>query len=153
VSDRERLLAYLEQHGSVTSYEIRTKALSGNPSQRVTELRDRGYDITAEQFRRDGRPCTRYTLRGESVRREGPRQVADDWGSPSAAGDVGSRGSDRGGRFVPSAVPDQRAVATSGEVPPKAGGDGPPSHTSPAQLFEMEPESVRPRSHYESEAA
>jgi hypothetical protein len=62
VTDTDRIEAYLLEHGSITSYEIRVKGLSGNPSQRVTELQDRGHHITAERFQRDGRPCVTYTL-------------------------------------------------------------------------------------------
>lgn len=64
MSDADRILAYLDIHGSITSYEIRVKALSGDPSARIGELIDRGHEIDIEHFRREGRPCARYTLVG-----------------------------------------------------------------------------------------
>lgn len=92
MTDTDRILEYLQGHGSITSYEIRVKGLSGNPSQRVTELQDRGYDITAERFQRDGRPCVNYKLSPVSEQGRpgtsspgagvnGPRQVTDGSGA------------------------------------------------------------------------
>jgi len=62
MNDTDRILQYLQEHGSITSYEIRVQGLSGNPSQRITELQDRGHVIKPERFQREGRPCVNYIL-------------------------------------------------------------------------------------------
>jgi hypothetical protein len=66
MTDNERIAAYLEEHGSITSYEIRMMELSGNPSQRIAELTSQGYEIEPERFHRvvrgKKRPCCRYVL-------------------------------------------------------------------------------------------
>lgn len=47
MSDKEKILAYLQEHGSITSWEaiqhFRCTRLSG----RIYDLRKRGYEITA----------------------------------------------------------------------------------------------------------
>lgn len=141
MTDRQRLLDYLIEHGEVTSYEIRVLALSGNPSQRVAELREEGHHITAERFTRDGRPCTHYTLR--PVKKSGR---VEDGQVPRAAGESPRGGSSRQG----TASPCRSAAATSGEVNDQGGGD-PSSHPAAfPTLFEVEEPR---RGHYESEAA
>jgi sirohydrochlorin ferrochelatase len=66
MTDNERIAAYLREHGSVTSYEIRVMELSGNPSQRIAELVAEGFEIAQERFHRvvrgKKRPCCRYVL-------------------------------------------------------------------------------------------
>lgn len=63
MSDRERVLEILERDGSVTSFELRRNGVSGNPSQRVRELKVQGYAIESERYEEaPGRFGTRYTL-------------------------------------------------------------------------------------------
>lgn len=66
MTDRERLLQHLIQHGSITSYEARVQEISGNPSERVRELVDAGHWIDIEHgyriSRGKKRPCARYIL-------------------------------------------------------------------------------------------
>ena len=63
MTDTDRILELLQEHGSVTSYELRIWGFSGNPSQRMNEFRDRGHEIEPTRFSREGRPCCRYTLK------------------------------------------------------------------------------------------
>ena len=149
MNDRQRVLAYLEENGEVTSYEIRIKGLSGNPSQRINELRDEGHKIDGEDFRRDGRPCTRYTLRRvhQACRGEGvvePHQVL-------GASETVPRGSSRGQGIVPVPEPDQRAAATSGTGCKSRGTDGSRAVTAIPTLFDLDAD--RPSNYYEGEAA
>jgi hypothetical protein len=65
MSDRERIRGLLEQRGSlgVTTFELRQLGYSGNPSQRIRELKDAGYTIESEPFvRDDGRRGSKYVL-------------------------------------------------------------------------------------------
>lgn len=144
MTDRQRILDYLTTHGEVTSYDIRVKGLSGNPSQRITELQGEGHDITAERFLRDGRPCTLYTLRPvtQSVRAEGSVERS----TPPTRG---SRVSGSGGCASP--ILDAAANSGTGDQDDPTGGDGSPAVAALPTLFEME--TTRPRSHYEEEAA
>ena len=119
MTDNERIADYLEEHGSITSYEMRVKGLTGNPAQRCRELRDRGYKIATENFRRDGRPCCRYTListplRPDNQGRDGER---DTLGAPEKESRVQRR--------KPSAALNSGA----GTLPAQRGGDGDPSPT------------------------
>jgi hypothetical protein len=149
MNDRQRVLAYLEENGEVTSYEIRIKGLSGNPSQRINELRDEGHKIDGEDFRRDGRPCTRYTLlpANQACPVEGAR------GGPVRLGasETVPRGSSRGQGIVPVPEPDQRAAATSGAGCGSPGSDGSRAVTAIPTLFELDAD--RPSNYYEGEAA
>lgn len=66
MTDRERILALLERRGptGATTFELRREGYTGNPSQRVNELREAGHKIDAEPFvRDDGRRGSRYILR------------------------------------------------------------------------------------------
>jgi hypothetical protein len=69
MSDRDKIKALLEERGAegVTTFEIRHKGLSGNPSQRIRELTDAGLKIDSEPYVReyDGRRGSRYILRPE----------------------------------------------------------------------------------------
>lgn len=67
MSDSEKILAYLQEHGSITSWEaiqhFRCTRLSG----RIYDLRKRGFDITAtteESVNSDGEKVrySRYRL-------------------------------------------------------------------------------------------
>ena len=63
MSDRERILKAL-RGGPVTSIQMRTQGLTGNPSQRIAELRDRGHNIRAtnHQVPRSHKHFTEYRL-------------------------------------------------------------------------------------------
>jgi hypothetical protein len=131
MNDRQRVLAYLEEHGEVTSYEIRVKGLSGNPSQRINELRDEGHQIDGEDFRRDGRPCTRYTLRrvhqachGEEV------GGVDNPQESSALRTAESRGGSSGTH------PPAASISGEGVETPITGGGAPP-HPAALPLFDL----------------
>ena len=68
--DRDRVLQRLRQ-GPVHSIELHRKGITGNPSQRISELEDLGYDIdhASAPWTPDGggrkRPGTIYTLKSE----------------------------------------------------------------------------------------
>ena len=73
MTDRDRVLQALREAGStgLHSTAMRRQGLTGNPSQRIAELRDRGYRIEATSKPwKDGegkrRPGTTYTLISES---------------------------------------------------------------------------------------
>ena len=63
-SDRERILDKLRLVNGVglTTFEIRRSGLSGNPSQRINELRDEGHTIEAHPHREGRRQGKRYVL-------------------------------------------------------------------------------------------
>ena len=76
MSDSEKILAYLQEHGSITSWEaiqhFRCTRLSG----RIYDLRKRGYEITAtteEAVNADGEKCryARYRLIQKEEEHEG----------------------------------------------------------------------------------
>ena len=63
LSDRDRILRLLQAEGSVDTFRLRREGYSGNPSQRIRELKEAGYEIATERFARpDGRRGARYTL-------------------------------------------------------------------------------------------
>ena len=63
-SDKDRILSLLKREGSVDSFRLRREGYSGNPSQRIRELKDAGHNITSERFTRpDGRAGSIYRLR------------------------------------------------------------------------------------------
>lgn len=65
VSDKDRILDLLAKRGGAgaTTFELRQSGYSGNPSQRIRELRAEGFTIEAEPFERsDGRRGKRYVL-------------------------------------------------------------------------------------------
>ncbi len=66
MSDRERILDKLRLVNGVglTTFEIRRSGLSGNPSQRINELRDEGHDIDAFPYKEGRRRGKRYVLNG-----------------------------------------------------------------------------------------
>lgn len=74
-SDREAVLAALRRYRAVCSLDLRERHYSGNPSQRVRELRERGFVIEAEPTRRDGRNATLYRLLEEPDLRVGAATV------------------------------------------------------------------------------
>jgi hypothetical protein len=62
-SDKDRILELLLNHGEVDTYSLRINGFSGNPSQRIREIKDMGYTIETERFTRaDGRRYARYKL-------------------------------------------------------------------------------------------
>ena len=62
-TQRARLLAYLVEHGSVSTLEARGGRLRiMSPAARVFELKERGIDIYTVMDERQG--CGRYYLRG-----------------------------------------------------------------------------------------
>jgi hypothetical protein len=63
MSDRDRILKLLEERGEVDTFYLRRNGFSGNPSQRIREIKDLGYAIDTERFTRDdGRRGARYKL-------------------------------------------------------------------------------------------
>lgn len=117
MTDRERILAELRK-GPITSFEARVNGWSGNPSQRINELRVEGHVIDAEDFYRvtgdKKRPCTRYTLvREASV----ARAAADGAGRAHVRPTLGGRNSAENG------------ASQSGSTVP-----------APGTLFELEPD-------------
>lgn len=65
----QKLLDHLEQHKTITTLEATQKFYIMRPSNRIQELKDRGYDIDTEivyKKREDGSRThyARYTLRG-----------------------------------------------------------------------------------------
>jgi hypothetical protein len=63
MNDRQRILDLLEKRGTVDTFFLRKNGFSGNPSQRIRELKEEGHNIVAERFTRaDGRAGARYTL-------------------------------------------------------------------------------------------
>ena len=62
-SDKQRILELLENHGEVDTFYLRRNGFSGNPSQRIRELKAEGHNIVSERFiREDGRAGARYVL-------------------------------------------------------------------------------------------
>jgi hypothetical protein len=66
VTDCDRLLAALKAAGprGLHSHDIRRQGLSGNPSQRVTELQARGFAVSSTRENRGKRPGARYIYNG-----------------------------------------------------------------------------------------
>lgn len=63
MTDKERILDLLEREGSVDTFYLRRNGFSGNPSQRIRELKAEGHNIVSERFtREDGRAGARYVL-------------------------------------------------------------------------------------------
>lgn len=64
MSDRERTLDFLRERGGigVTSFELRRFGITGNPSQRIRELRDEGYVISQVPYAEAHRQGRRYFL-------------------------------------------------------------------------------------------
>lgn len=121
-TDCERMLALLreaEMYG-VHSHEIRRKGISGNPSQRIAELRAKGYNIESKRENRGKRPGTRYILRqSENVERRGLVLV-----SPGHAGLAGND------------PPESSSLgALSGNQASKPAVSGQPPEPESAQLF------------------
>jgi hypothetical protein len=66
-SDKQRILELLESNGEVDTFYLRRNGFSGNPSQRIRELKDEGHTIETATFtRQDGRRGARYRLVVES---------------------------------------------------------------------------------------
>jgi hypothetical protein len=63
-SDASRVLHLLERAGraGVHSHELRRAGISGNPSQRIIDLQELGYEITSEREHVGRRPGARYKL-------------------------------------------------------------------------------------------
>jgi hypothetical protein len=103
-TDCERLLKLLrEWPAGVHSHAIRNLGVSGNPSQRVRELRDRGFNIESKRENRGKRPGVRYTLRGTPGSAEGGRpqepakraRYSADSGAPPSTKDTASPPAER----------------------------------------------------------
>ena len=63
MTDKERILDLLEREGSVDTFYLRRNGFSGNPSQRIRELKAEGHNIVSERFtREDGLAGARYVL-------------------------------------------------------------------------------------------
>ena len=62
-SDKTKVLEILERDGEVTSFQLRRAGISGNPSQRVRELKEQGHTIESERYQESpGRYGSRYWL-------------------------------------------------------------------------------------------
>jgi hypothetical protein len=62
-SDKDRILELLLNRGEVDTFYLRRNGFSGNPSQRIREIKDMGFPIETERFTRDdGRRGARYKL-------------------------------------------------------------------------------------------
>lgn len=63
-SDTDRILELLERGDWIDTFFLRSKGFSGNPSQRIRDLKDRGYAIETKRFTReyDGRRGAKYRL-------------------------------------------------------------------------------------------
>lgn len=61
-TDREAVLTALRRYRVVCSLDLRERHYSGNPSQRIRELRELGHVIEAQPMRRAGRNATLYRL-------------------------------------------------------------------------------------------
>lgn len=144
-ADRQRILELLEERGEqgLSSYEIRTMGLSGNPSERCRELIEDGHTIDAEATHRldphgKKRPMTIYTLRGGEAPNDG--QASGVLRKPVR---------------VEECSPRDRAVESSGLTEPvgesgSSAGATPNAPVEPPRLFEVE--STR-EGYYEREAA
>lgn len=160
MSDCERILAALEARGELTSYEIRTEGLSGNPSQRINELRDRGYEIEGVPASREvhgqKRPMTIYKLRRVGTPNDGransggPRKFAEGYGGSLTGGAVDSHSRGGGSGRKP-----KHPAAISGLTGPEGQGNEPAGGAdkgSPvARLFDLDPPVTG--GYYEREAA
>jgi len=69
MTDNERLLTAPRARGPVGihSHEIRKLGISGNPSQRISELEEAGYSIEHKREHKGRRPGVRYTLVGSDA--------------------------------------------------------------------------------------
>lgn len=118
-ADRDRILELLRERGEqgLSSYEIRTMGLSGNPSERYRELVAAGHEIHAEATHRvdahgKKRPMTIYRLAGGDGRRVGKNTTRVVCTSPAVIsgqrpdGDtVSPRGASPGGVDMASSGP------------------------------------------------
>jgi len=64
LTQREKLLAYLKQHGNISTAEARDKLRMMSPASRMMELRQAGYCIIRRYDKHQG--CGRYFLPAES---------------------------------------------------------------------------------------
>lgn len=113
-TDCERIAAKLKTLGSrgLHSHEIRKLGFSGNPSQRITELEDQGYEIRHVREHVGRRPGTRYFLISEP----GQKAAGVGAGSPSSCTDPGGQGS-------PSSATDRPRPPIDGEPAARLFGD------------------------------
>lgn len=91
-TDNERLLIALRARGAtgIHSHEIRKLGISGNPSQRISELEEQGFEISKVREHKGRRPGTRYTLVGSSAgTQERAFSGCSDSGFPAAGDSVG----------------------------------------------------------------
>lgn len=122
-TDTERVLEALRAAGGrgLHSHDIRRRGLSGNPSQRMSDLQDLGYVIEAQRENVGRRPGTRYFLKRDVGAGAG-RPEGNFFVDSSGAGSGGAQSGARGARSGPHPSPD---------------ADGPRS----AALFELPAES------------
>ena len=67
ITQEDKTLAYLREHGSMTTLEAVTELYIMNPQQRIGNLRKRGYNITTEYVTSPaGKRYGVYKLRGEA---------------------------------------------------------------------------------------
>lgn len=79
MSDRLRLLHALRDAGStgLHSHDIRRAGLSGNPAQRIIELREEGHVIEGETEWRNGRNGKRWILTRDAAAPVGRGTISD----------------------------------------------------------------------------
>lgn len=96
MSDKLRLLQAFRDAGStgLHSHDIRRAGLSGNPAQRVIELRLEGHVIEGEVEWRNGRNGKRWTLTHDAAAPVGAKRNPDSL--------VQNAGRDRGAEGPPS---------------------------------------------------
>lgn len=164
-ADRQRILQLLQERGEqgVTTYELRTGGYSGNPAQRVAELREDGHTIDAEATHRldphgKKRPMTIYTLRGGEAPNDGqasgvlrkPASVEECSRTGGAVESMPGTGGRGLGNKHPAAscgtdYPEGDAATPSGV---SSAGATPMAPVDPPRLFD-----VQGASYYEREAA
>ena len=66
-SQKEQILDYLHEHGSITPMEALSEIGCFRLSGRIFELKAEGHDIQTEQMFRNGKVFARYVLHGDSV--------------------------------------------------------------------------------------
>lgn len=135
-SDADRLLAVLEDEGRITSWEIRTRSISGNPSQRVEELRERGCLIDADpDTYKDPTGRTRRVV--NYIFNAGPDPIrAEEYRSRSGADGSGVGSASAAVSSGPNHPEGETVEGIDGETSAGAASSSAPA--DPPRLFPME---------------